>query len=94
MKKFKYTPEQYVDNVKEKIKSIIADKLGLEIEEINDASKLLNDLGADELDIVEIVMEVEKEFNISLPDEELWKIIYDGDFTFGNFVNLIKEIKA
>lgn len=95
MKRFEYTPEQYLDNVKERIKSIVADKLGFDLEEteeINDASKLFNDLGADELDIVEIVTEVEKEFNISFPDEELWKIMDDGDFTFGKFVCLIKEI--
>jgi len=94
MKRFEYTPEQYIDNVKERIKSIVADKLTFdleEIEEIKDSSRLINDLGTDELDIVEIVADVEKEFNISLPDEELFKILDDGDFTFGNFVNLIKE---
>ena len=97
MKRFEYTPEQYIDSVKEKIKSIVADKLGFvleEAEEINDDSKLVSDLGADELDIIEIVIEVEKEFNISCPDEELWKIWDDEYFTFGNFVNLIKEINA
>ena len=97
MKKFQYTPEQYIDNVKERIKSIIADKLTFdleEIEEIKDCSRLINDLGTDELDLIEIAMEVEKEFNISLPDEELWKIMDDGDFTFGSFVCLVKEIKA
>ena len=94
MKRFKYTPEQYIDKVKEKIKSIVGDKVTFDTEEakeINDASKLINELGADELDIVEIVMEVENEFNIYFPDEELWKIMDDGDFTFVNFVNLIKE---
>ena len=97
MKRFEYTPEHYIDNVKERIKSIIADKLTFvleEIEEIKDCSRLINDLGADELDLIEIAMEVEKEFNISLPDEELWKIMDDGDFTFGSFVGLVKEIKA
>ena len=91
MKRFEYTPEQYIDKVKERIKSIVAYNLGFDLEEINDASKLINDLGADELDIVEIVTEVENEFNIYFPDEELWKIMDDGGFTFGNFVNLIKE---
>ena len=95
MKRFEYTPEQYLDNVKERIKSIVADKLGFDLEEteeVKDGSRLINDLGTDELDLIEIVMDVEKEFNISLPDEELWKIMDDGDFTFGKFVCLIKEI--
>ena len=94
MKRFEYTPEQYIDNVKEGIRDIVADLLGLEIEEFNDFSRFINDLGADELDLVELAMEVEKKFNISLPDEELLKIMDDGDFTFGKFVCLIKEIKA
>ena len=92
MKKFEYTPEQYIDKVKEIIKSIVADKITLDLEEIKDGSRLINDFGIDELDLMEIAMDVEKEFNISLPDEELWKIMDDGDFTFGKFVCLIKEI--
>lgn len=58
------------ESEKQKIKVIIADKLGIDIEKIGDESMLRNDLGADSLDVVEQVMLLEKEFDISIPDEE------------------------
>lgn len=58
------------ESEKQKIKGIIADKLGIDIEKIGDESMLRNDLGADSLDVVEQVMLLEKEFDISIPDEE------------------------
>ena len=50
----------------EKVKSIIVDKLGIKPEDINDNSSFTNDLGADSLDTVELIMEFEKEFNIKI----------------------------
>ena len=56
---------------KELIKAIVSDKSCEDLEEIKDDSTLENDLGCDSLDIVEIVMELEREFNIQIPDEEV-----------------------
>ena len=53
-----------------KVKSIIMDKLGVAEEEVTSEASFTNDLGADSLDTVELIMEFEKEFNISIPDEE------------------------
>ena len=52
------------------IKNIIINKLGVEEEEVTSEASFTNDLGADSLDTVELIMEIEKEFNISIPDEE------------------------
>lgn len=57
-------------NVKEEVKAIIADKLGIDITEIADSANIQNDLGADSLDIVELIMEFEKKFGIEIPDED------------------------
>lgn len=53
-----------------KVKEIIVDKLGVDESEISPEASFTNDLGADSLDTVELIMEFEKEFNISIPDEE------------------------
>jgi len=58
-----------------KIKQIIAEQLGLNEEEIVDGASLLDDLGADSLDIVELVMAMEEEFEIEIPDEDAEKIV-------------------
>ena len=55
------------------------DKLGIEESEITDSASFTNDLGADSLDTVELIMEFEKEFNVSIPDEEAEKIQTVGD---------------
>jgi len=57
-----------------KVREIIIDKLGLEESEITNQASFANDLGADSLDTVELIMEFEKEFNISIPDEDAEKI--------------------
>ncbi len=57
-------------DIQKKVKAIIVDKLGVEESEINPEASFTNDLGADSLDTVELIMEFEKEFNISIPDEE------------------------
>ena len=56
------------------VKTIIMDKLGVEEAEINDEASFTNDLGADSLDTVELIMEFEKEFNIAIPDDQAEKI--------------------
>jgi len=57
-------------NIEEKIKKIIIEKLAIKKSKITLETNFINDLGADSLDIVELIMEFEKEFNISIPDEE------------------------
>ena len=68
-----------MENLEYKIKEIIVDKLGIEESEITDSASFTNDLGADSLDTVELIMEFEKEFNVSIPDEEAEKIQTVGD---------------
>lgn len=63
-----------MDNL-EKLKDIIVEKLGIERKDINLTSNFKNDLGADSLDTVELVMEIDKEFKINIPDEEMEKIL-------------------
>jgi len=62
-----------------KIRDIIADKLGVEQSEITAESSFTEDLGADSLDTVELIMEFEKEFNIKIPDEEADQIATVGN---------------
>ncbi len=73
-------------DVRSKVVSIIVDKLGVEESEVTDEASFTNDLGADSLDTVELIMEFEKEFNLSIPDEEAEKIE-----TVGNAVTYIEE---
>ena len=63
----------------EQVKKIIVDKLGVKPEDITEDKTFVNDLGADSLDVVEFVMEVEKEFNITIPDEDAAKLEKVGD---------------
>jgi acyl carrier protein len=63
----------------EKVKTIVHDKLGVDESKITETASFVNDLGADSLDVVEFVMEVEKEFNITIPDEEATKLATVGD---------------
>jgi|TARA_B110000037_G_C16730196_1_gene346733 acyl carrier protein len=68
-----------MSNVQEKITKIIVDKLGVEESEVTKEASFTNDLGADSLDTVELIMEFEKEFNISIPDEKAETIATVGD---------------
>ncbi len=61
-------------SVADKVKSIIAEQLGVESEEVKPGSSFTDDLGADSLDIVELVMAFEEEFDIEIPDEDAEKI--------------------
>jgi acyl carrier protein len=59
-----------MSEIEQKVKSIIVDKLGVEESEVTPEASFTNDLGADSLDTVELIMEFEKEFNISIPDDQ------------------------
>ncbi len=63
-----------MSDVAERVKNIIMDKLGVEASEITNEANFTNDLGADSLDTVELIMEFEKEFNIAIPDDQAEKI--------------------
>jgi acyl carrier protein len=63
----------------EKVKTIIAKELGVEMEKLTPEASFMEDLGADSLDTVELVMEFEKEFNIDIPDEDAEKLRTVGD---------------
>ncbi|MBI3194079.1 MAG: acyl carrier protein [Ignavibacteriae bacterium] len=66
-------------DIEAKVKDIIMNKLGVEASQITPAASFTNDLGADSLDTVELVMEFEKEFNVQIPDEDAEKITTVGD---------------
>ena len=68
------------------IKAIIADKLGVEMSDVTDDASFTNDLGADSLDTVELIMEFETKFGVSIPDEDAEKIL-----TVGDALNYIQE---
>ena len=61
-------------NIEQKVKNIIADQLGVGEDEIKPTSSFIEDLGADSLDIVELVMAMEEEFEVEIPDDEAEKI--------------------
>ena len=63
----------------DKIRQIIADQLGVKKEEVTDSAKFVDDLGADSLDTVELVMALEEEFGIEIPDEDAEKLATVGD---------------
>ncbi|WP_368487675.1 acyl carrier protein [Clostridium sp. BJN0013] len=63
----------------EKIQKIISEQLGIDSEEISLESSFIDDLGADSLDIVELIMAVETEFDLEIPDEEAEKVKVVGD---------------
>jgi len=63
----------------DKIRQIIADQLGVKKEEVTDNAKFVDDLGADSLDTVELVMALEEEFGVEIPDEDAEKLATVGD---------------
>lgn len=75
-----------MSNVAEKVKQIIIDKLGVDESEVTTEASFTNDLGADSLDTVELIMEFEKEFDISIPDEQAENIQ-----TVGQAVSYLEE---
>ncbi|HIA13097.1 MAG TPA: acyl carrier protein [Flavobacteriales bacterium] len=66
-------------DVASQVKAIIVDKLGVDESEVTPESSFTNDLGADSLDTVELIMEFEKEFNIAIPDDQAEKISTVGE---------------
>jgi acyl carrier protein len=68
-----------MSDIKAKVITIIVDKLGVEAGEVTNEASFTNDLGADSLDTVELIMEFEKEFNIAIPDDQAESIQTVGD---------------
>jgi acyl carrier protein len=66
--------EIMADSIADKVKDIIAEELGVDREEVTDNARFIDDLGADSLDTVELVMRFEEEFGIEIPDEDAEKI--------------------
>lgn len=68
-----------MSEIASRVKAIIVEKLGVEESEVTPTASFTNDLGADSLDTVELIMEFEKEFGISIPDDQAEKITTVGD---------------
>jgi len=75
-----------MSDIASRVKAIIVDKLGVDESEVTTEASFTNDLGADSLDTVELIMEFEKEFNIGIPDDQAEKIS-----TVGEAVGYIEE---
>jgi acyl carrier protein len=75
-----------MSEIAQKVKQIIIDKLGVEESEVTPEASFTNDLGADSLDTVELIMEFEKEFNISIPDDQAETIA-----TVGQAISYLEE---
>lgn len=78
-----------MSDIEAKVKQIIVDKLSVDEAEVKNEASFANDLGADSLDTVELIMEFEKEFGISIPDEKS-----EGIQTVGDAIKFIEEAKA
>ena len=68
-----------MSDITSRVKAIIVDKLGVDESQVTPEATFTNDLGADSLDTVELIMELEKEFNITIPDDQAEKITTVGD---------------
>ena len=75
-----------MSDVASKVKAIIVDKLGVDESEVVNEASFTNDLGADSLDTVELIMEFEREFELSIPDEKAEEIQ-----TVGNAIHFLEE---
>ena len=78
-----------MSGIAEKVKAIIVDNLGVDAGEVVVEAHFTNDLGADSLDTVELIMEFEKEFDVQIPDDKAEAIA-----TVGDAINFIEETKA
>ncbi len=78
-----------VAGLEERVKKIIVDQLGVDVAEVTSEASFIEDLGADSLDTVELVMALEEEFGIEIPDEEAEKIV-----TVKNAIEYIKAHSA
>ncbi|MBC8464078.1 MAG: acyl carrier protein [Bacteroidetes bacterium] len=77
-----------MSDIATKVKAIIVDKLGVDEAEVTSEASFTNDLGADSLDTVELIMEFEKEFHIQIPDDQA-----EGIATVGDAVAFIEKAK-
>lgn len=77
------------NDIEAKVKSIIVEKLGVDESDVHTDASFTNDLGADSLDTVELIMEFEKEFDLTIPDEEAEQIA-----TVGDAVDFLKAKKS
>ena len=68
-----------MSEIASRVKAIIVDKLGVEESEVTNEASFTNDLGADSLDTVELIMEFEKEFDVTIPDDQAEKVTTVGD---------------
>jgi len=75
-----------VENVQERVKNIIVEQLGVEADQVKPEAQFVNDLGADSLDTVELIMALEEEFDVEIPDEKAEKIK-----TVGEAIEYIEE---
>lgn len=67
------------EEIRDKVVKAVVDKLGIEESKVTDEASFINDLGADSLDTVELVMKFEEEFNVKIPDEDAEKITKVGE---------------
>lgn len=74
-------------NIKDEVRAIVAEKLGVEIEQVIDSANFQSDLGADSLDIVELIMEFEQKFGIEISDEDAG----DNIITVGDAISFIEQ---
>ena len=72
--RFSDEDEHTMSNIEEQVKQIVAEQLGVKVEEVTNQASFVDDLGADSLDTVELVMALEEEFDCEIPDEEAEKI--------------------
>jgi len=70
-----------------KVKAIIVDKLGVDESQVTNDASFTNDLGADSLDTVELIMELQKEFDIQIPDDEA-----EGIVTVGDAISFVEKV--
>lgn len=74
-------------NIKDEVRAIVAEKLGVELEQVIDSANFQSDLGADSLDIVELIMEFEQKFGIEISDEDAG----DNIVTVGDAISFIEK---
>ena len=67
------------EEIMEKVKELVAERLGVDDDEVTEDAKFIDDLGADSLDIVELIMDLESEFDLEIPDESAEEITTVGD---------------
>jgi acyl carrier protein len=68
-----------MSDIEDKVKEIIVEQLGVNADQVTPEAKMIEDLGADSLDAVELVMAIEEEFGIEVPDDEAEKLVKVGD---------------